>query len=756
MSRWRRLRGRSLHEFWIRGRQLGWQVAERWLGQSGRLPPAGPGFSSRAAAGLALQPSAADLPAVASLVRARWPNDVAMLCKRGDAALKGRFDLLGYHDLWFGEPIDWHLDPLRGRRAPDGHWSQIPYLDVGVVGDHKLVWELNRHQHFVTLGQAYWLTGERRFLDGLETQWRDWMTRNQPSRGINWASSLEVALRSVAWLWAAHLARAAGEDRQDLWSEVARSLRAHGRHLERYLSAYFSPNTHLTGEALGLLYLGCRLEETPTTLRWRMLGWRILGEQLERQVHPDGVYFEQTTWYQRYTVDFYLHALLLAAEFDLPVPTGFRDRAARATDVLLHLMRPDGTTPLLGDDDGGRLCALDPAPADDFRNTLALAAVVLDRPDYCFGAGAPWSSLVWLLGPAGLASFEGQSPAPPPAQSRGFPDGGYYALRDGWSAESNLMVVDAGPHGSLAAGHAHADALSFDLTLAGVPILVDPGTVSYIGEERERFRSTGVHNTATVDGVSSSEPEGMFRWSRWARTSVESWFTCSWIDGLTAWHDGYTRLPDPLVHQRTVLFLKDSYWLVVDRFSARGRHRVRLRFQTASGVAVERRGTGLLSLSVARRDGAVVSAALRVSAPGRLDLVPGAISRCYGALEPALAVEAELDCVGTVAVLSLIGLEERLAGLRVDGGPAAAGWHWRLTSPAWTDDLALTPSGGDLQVAGLRVHDGLGWLRRDPSGNPLAVAGVGASGLMVDGVTLHPEGRAVAARWENGTLKKEP
>ena len=30
-------------------------------------------------------------------------------------------------------------------------------------GDVKHVWELNRHQHFVTLGQAYWYTGDEAF-----------------------------------------------------------------------------------------------------------------------------------------------------------------------------------------------------------------------------------------------------------------------------------------------------------------------------------------------------------------------------------------------------------------------------------------------------------------------------------------------------------------------------------------------------------------------------------------------------------------
>src|SRR5438445_12732334 len=77
-----------------------------------------------------------------------------------NAACRGRFDLLGYSRLSFGDPVDWQLDPISGRRAPFSHWSRLNVLDAAEVGDHKVVWELNRHQWLVALGQAYQLTGD--------------------------------------------------------------------------------------------------------------------------------------------------------------------------------------------------------------------------------------------------------------------------------------------------------------------------------------------------------------------------------------------------------------------------------------------------------------------------------------------------------------------------------------------------------------------------------------------------------------------
>jgi hypothetical protein len=73
----------------------------------------------------------------------------------------------------------------------------------------------------------------------------------------------------------------------------------------------FRPNTHLTGEALGLFYIGTIFPEFKESERWRTTGLSILNQQLNRHVQSDGVYFEQSTYYHRYTTDFYLHLKIL-------------------------------------------------------------------------------------------------------------------------------------------------------------------------------------------------------------------------------------------------------------------------------------------------------------------------------------------------------------------------------------------------------------------------------------------------------------
>ena len=134
----------------------------------------------------------------------RWPNTAQRLLEKADRICEGKFDLLGLKDLSFGDPIDWQFEPTTNKRIPLVHWSKLDYLDAELAGDKKIIWELNRHQYFVTLGQAYWLTGDERYARRFANHLDAWMEANPPKLGINWASSLEVAFRSISWLWAFH------------------------------------------------------------------------------------------------------------------------------------------------------------------------------------------------------------------------------------------------------------------------------------------------------------------------------------------------------------------------------------------------------------------------------------------------------------------------------------------------------------------------------------------------------------------------
>ncbi|HET9942345.1 MAG TPA: alginate lyase family protein, partial [Terriglobia bacterium] len=446
----------------------------------------------------------------------RWPGLQEKIVERAERIAKGRFDFLGLRDLSFGDPVNWHLEPLAGKSSPLVHWSRLDYLNADLFGDKKIVWELNRHQYFAVLGQAYGLTGDERYAETFAAHVDSWMAQNPPKLGINWASSLEVAFRSISWLWALYFFKNSGVLTPELFARICKFLYVSARHLETYPSTYFSPNTHLTGEALGLFYLGTVLPEFKESPQWRDNALRILLKELiSRQVLPDGVYFEQSTYYHRYTTDFYLHlSILLRVNQRRDLPE-IDEKLGLLLDHLLFITRPDGTTPLVGDDDGGRFLPLDDRPANDFRSTLATGGALFERSDYKFVSGGASPETLWLLGSSGLEALDRISDREPLQESIAFAAGGYYVMRDGWKPDSNYLLFDCGPHGTDNCGHAHADSLSLALSVKGRTLLVDPGTYTYTGsrEMRDWFRSSAAHNTLSVDGESSSVPAGPFSWT---------------------------------------------------------------------------------------------------------------------------------------------------------------------------------------------------------------------------------------------------
>lgn len=551
-------------------------------------------------------------------LRSRWPETAQRIVEQADRICEGRFDLLGFTNVSFGDPIDWHFEPFSGKRVPLLHWSKLDYLDAGVAGDKKIVWELNRHQYFMKLGQAYRLTGDERYARTFVEHLEAWLTANPPKLGINWASSLEVAFRSISWLWALYFFKDALPT--ETVKRALKFLYLNARHLESYLSTYFSPNTHLTGEALGLFYLGTLLPEFSEAKRWQELGSRILIDQIPVHVQRDGVYFEQSSYYHRYTTDFYLHFLILSCANGIALPQTVTNALTSLLDHLMYITRPDGTTPFFGDDDGGRLVMLDARAPNDFRPSLATGAALFSRGDYKFVAGEAAEELLWLLGVEGLRNYDSLAAHEPPNTSKAFADGGYYVMRDGWTRAANYLLFDCGPHGALNCGHAHADALSFELAANGRSVLVDPGTYTYTGskELRDWFRSSQAHNTVTLDGESASVPDGAFTWKTIAQ--------CNLLDWKTTDRYVYVRGERGDI-VRTILFLKGKYWIVRDTLRSPTEHTadIYFHFDSTTNPSLE---NGLVHEPLS-------GLTIRVTGNGRWIEENHWVSHCYGQKEPA-------------------------------------------------------------------------------------------------------------------------
>lgn len=525
-------------------------------------------------------------PRVPAILRERFPDAGPRIIDAANRTLEKRFDLLGYRELSFGDPIDWHLDPVAGRRAPLLHWTRLDPLDAAMVGDSKVVWELNRHQWVVRLGQAYRVTGDERYADMFADTIRDWHRANPPGMGINWASSLEAAFRLMSWCWALALFRGAAALTPGLQADLVEGIARHARRIERYLSHYFSPNTHLTGEALGLFYAGTLLPHLPAAPRWRQVGVEILVREAQRQILPDGVYMEQATCYQRYTAEIYLHFMILARVNQVPIPDDVGRRVGRLLDALVILRRPDGSLPQIGDADGGWLLPLEAREPGDGRGVFSTAAALLGRADHAWAGGGLMPEVLWLLGADGAQAVDRlESTAPEQRPSCVLPQGGYAVMRSDWGPEADQVILDVGPLGGhISGGHGHADLLSIQASFAGHPYIVDPGTFRYTADDgwRGYYRGTGAHSTVDIDGAGQAVPHGPFGWEKRPKARLVHWESTTTRDVAVGEHRAYARLADPVTHRRTVIRAKSrQYCVIVDDLDGRTEHRVDLRFQFA-------------------------------------------------------------------------------------------------------------------------------------------------------------------------------
>jgi hypothetical protein len=542
----------------------------------------------RASAGRFL-PSVSERARVRQLFETTFHRELQDTMHHAARARDGRFEFFGGAFEYAGD-IDWHADPVSGRRWPVCYHADVPVHggDAG-YGDVKHVWELSRQQYVMDLAKSYFLTSSAPDLDAMRRLVRSWIAGNPYATGVNWSCALEPAFRAWSWLWAYHLTADALDD--EFHVEWLRGFYDHGRFLAAHLEHYSSPYNHLIGEAATLFALGLCFPEFRDAAQWRRRGRRVLDERLDQQFYRDGGSVEQSTFYHHATTGFYLLAALVGRANGEDLSPRIWSAIERALDFSRHLMQPDGRMPEIGGADDGKPIRMEHLPFWDFRPYQAIGAVVFGRPDLKAAAGRFFEDALWLLGPAGLDTFAALESPPVPDVAVALEPSGYFVARHGPIGRADYLCFDVGEQ---AAGmrqdavansmHGHADCLSVIAWLGGSRLLVDSGLYAYNcgGAWEAHFRETAAHNTARVDGRDQARHLGKMAWSHSYRAVAEQWQADprdAWIIGS---HDGFARGPNGVLHRRAV-WLRAASLVVYDEFVGEGPHDFEVNFQFAPG-----------------------------------------------------------------------------------------------------------------------------------------------------------------------------
>ncbi|NLD69596.1 MAG: heparinase [Limnobacter sp.] len=627
-------------------------------------------YLERAGVGLARprQPSGrCARPWVSPLPRGFDPEPYAAAA---DRILSGRFDLFAMRGAPLGFPPRWNVDPKTGTQVPLRFGKLIDYRDASLCGDIKYLWELNRHLELVTLAQAWHLTGRRRYADACRELLGSWFEQCPYPLGPNWTSSLEHAIRLVNWALAWHLLGAEdsplfdGDAGQAFRAAWLRAVREHCHFIAGWFSRFSSANNHLLGEQAGLLVGALTWPLWPESQRWIELARAGFERECLVQNAPDGVNREQAIWYQHAVMDTMLIAALVARANGIEFSAGFWQRLESMTEYLAALMDRGAEVPMLGDGDDSVLVRwAQPAPAAPYRSLLASGVLLFGRGDWKARASGFDDRNRWLFGDRACELYRAVAASGPDRRRREFPDGGRYIIGARFGCvDEVLATIDAGPTGyPVIAAHGHADALALTLSAGGRLLLIDPGTFAYHTEPKWRgyFRSTSAHNTACVDGLDQSESGGSFLWLRKARARCTRFVPEGDVQWFEGEHDGYTRLPDPVVHRRRIGFdASRNRFEIGDEFDCAGRHAVQIcwhfcescQLEQADGIVVVRAGQVELRLSMA--PAAMPPRILR----GSVEPLAGWISRAFDVKVPCPTVVWDCSVTGTTRFVTIVEL----------------------------------------------------------------------------------------------------
>lgn len=393
------------------------------------------------------------------------------------------------------------------RRVPEGDWS--------ATGASAL-WRYNLH-YFDDLNAE----GAQARRHWHEQAIEDWIKANPPAKGTGW-ESYPTSLRVVNWIKYS----LAG---QTLSQAATASLATQARFLSRRLEYHLLGN-HLFANAKALVFAGAWFDGGEART-WLDKGMAILAKEIREQILPDGGQFERSPMYHSLALEDVLDLINLARAYTAvdpirwkPLVRSWPDTARRMLRWLDAMCHPDGEIALFNDSAFG----VAPAPAELHRYARELLG----------------ENSVALPKLVDLA------------------DSGYVRAALGHA----VLIADLAPVGpDYLPGHAHADTLSFELSLFGCRTIVNGGTSRYgTGPEREAERATPAHSTVTVDGEDSSEVWAGFRVARRAKP-----FDVRVVEEdheilVSSAHDGYKRLPGKPVHRRTWQ-LRDGRLRVEDR-----------------------------------------------------------------------------------------------------------------------------------------------------------------------------------------------
>lgn len=480
--------------------------------------------------------------------------------KWADEAMEHTFFVhKGYQPSFnYGEDIDWRYWPVK---------------------DNELRWQLHRHKWFTPMGKAYRVTGDEKYAKEWVAQYVDWIRKNplvkisKQSYEQSGDEKLKGDAENARFAWrplevSNRLQDQTSQFQLFLTSEhftpefLTEFLVNYHRHAEHIMGNYSTQGNHLLFEAQRMIYAGAFFPEFSDAAEWRKSGVEILNDEIGKQVLPDGGQYELDPHYHLASINIFCKGLEIAAMngFREDFPQSYIDVIERMVVFYANICFPDYSNPCFSD------------------------AKMTKKEEMLKNYGK-WSKLFPENEFIRYLATEGRKGALPDYLSKGFADSGFFVFRNQWKAAGGVqMVVKAGPP---AFWHNQPDNGTFELWFNGRNLFPDSGSYVYAGDDevmklREWFRQTMVHNTLTLDDRTIEVTD--------SRTRL--WQPEGEVQVLVTENPAYLGL----THRRSVFFVDNAYFVIVDEAFGNAEGTVNLHYQLCEGkVEIDKKNMVLSS-----------------------------------------------------------------------------------------------------------------------------------------------------------------
>lgn len=450
----------------------------------------------------------------------------------------------GYEPTFYGKDINWKYWPIK---------------------DNEIRWMLHRHKWFIPMGYAYRVNKDEKYAKEWIFQYMDWIKKNplleipKEEYEILDNSSLqdETENNRFAWRPLEVSERLQGQLIQFLLFLPAQSftpdfltefLWNYHRHATFLSKNYSEQGNHLLFEAQRMFYAGTFFPEFKEASEWRKSGIDILNHGILQQVYPDGGQYELDPHYHLATINIFYSALNMGTVngFQKEFPQNYIDTIERMIMFYASICFPDYSNPCFSD-------------------------ALLTGKQYTINCYKKWSALFPDNQVIRYFATEGKEGTLPDYLSKGFTTSGFFIFRNSWGKNATQMVVKAGPKGEW---HCQPDNGTFELWFNGKNLFPDSGSYVFAGDEevmklRNWFRSTSVHNTLTLNNQTIEATESVTKlWKPEGKTQI-----------LVTENPSYKDLR----HRRSVFFVDNSFFVIVDEAIGKTKGTVNLHYQLCEG-----------------------------------------------------------------------------------------------------------------------------------------------------------------------------